>query len=88
MYRCQVCTKVSAPGESRQVHTIRRRNGQVKRELSVCGPCKRALTIGQPLAELTAAHKRPLQIHRPQPVPVVEAADAAPPPWDDFEPVN
>lgn len=72
MYRCQLCKKVSEPGQARLVHYINRKvwDGQIERmqiarELSVCIECKEGLEKGKSMSSLMALITQ-------EPAPVVE----------------
>jgi hypothetical protein len=39
MYRCDICKYTSDPKEPRRVRAVKRRDGNIERELSLCASC-------------------------------------------------
>ena len=57
-YRCSVCNNVVPPGNPRVVHLLKRPNGQILRELQLCGGCKLNLQTGKTAEELLETYRR------------------------------
>lgn len=67
MYRCEICGAVSKPGTPRITHLIKRPNGQIERELTICAKCRTDLAIGctlQDLLYINQTLKRPVPFAR------------------------
>ena len=59
MYRCDICQAVSPAGQQRKKFTLRRRDGQISRELSVCDECDFDLNCyGMTVEQVHAKHAR------------------------------
>ena len=59
MYRCEICRTVSKPGRIRLKHTIWRREGQIRREMSICEECDFELQVMKiSLENVYAKHAR------------------------------
>ena len=52
MYLCQICKRPSKPGEPLRKHILKKRDGNIAREIPICDTCRAALHDGIPLAQL------------------------------------
>lgn len=61
-YRCDICQRPSTPGRPKRRHVVKRADGNIHRELAVCGECQFRIEAGTPLATLerTARNARML----------------------------
>ena len=65
MYRCQVCDQVSRPKEPRRLWPLKRPDGSIREEVTVCISCLKGLERGdltyppQEETELTTVLSRP-----------------------------
>jgi hypothetical protein len=63
MYRCEICSAQSRPGQAQLRHTVYHPSGQIIREYAVCSVCFEELKT-EYLEYLIAAH-------RPEPQPTL-----------------
>lgn len=80
MYLCTACKKMSIPGQARLVHVVKRLNGQIAAELSVCVGCKELLGMGVTYQQLCRQHGRLQEVRRPRPEPIVTGRAQPTPP--------
>lgn len=52
MWKCDVCTRPSLPGQQRQTHKVLKPDGNIAREVQVCDQCKRDVADGIELKQL------------------------------------
>jgi hypothetical protein len=57
-YRCGICQDVVSGGQPQKRHVVKRPDGNIAREVPVCGECHAALRSGYTLQQMVAIRGR------------------------------
>lgn len=82
MYLCDICEQPSERGAPKLRHVIKRKDGNIARELAVCVDCNRRLASGATPDQLRRAWKARLTgqavaaaPQQPKPAPILNGGD-------------